>query len=86
MNRIYLLRIESEETSHYLYINNISRLLNLSNNSTDKDKQVCPFCNLKFQNHKFETHIKTCYKIATEGTITKLPERRSFMKLESHKN
>ena len=62
LNRIYLLRKENEDKSHYVYIKSISRLSNLSNNSTDVDKELCPYCNLKFQSHKFETHIKHVIK------------------------
>ena len=40
-NIIYLLRIEDDNKSHYVYIKHISRLMNLSNHTGDKD-QIFP--------------------------------------------
>ena len=41
---IYLLRIEDEEQSHYVYIKHIDRLVNLHHHLVDKDKRFCPIC------------------------------------------
>jgi hypothetical protein len=41
---IYLLRIEQEEQSHYVYIKKIESLLNLHHQLVDKDKRHCPIC------------------------------------------
>ena len=45
---IYLLRIEEENQSHYVYIKHIERLLNLNSYTRkDKKKQFCTYCRTK---------------------------------------
>ena len=41
---IYLLRIEEEYQSHYIYVKHIERLLNTHKLTCHKDKQYCPIC------------------------------------------
>ena len=36
---IYLLRVENDETSHYIYIKHVERLFNLHHQGCDKDKK-----------------------------------------------
>jgi hypothetical protein len=84
---IYLLRIENEEKSHYVYIKHLSRFINLSymNKNIDMDC-FCPYCN-KQQKENFTEHIKKCYKSQfNDGTLLKLPEKDTFMKFENFKN
>jgi hypothetical protein len=77
---IYLLRIEDDEKSHFVYITNISRLLNLSKNSDKKDRRYCPYCQKNVLNTKFERHISSCFNIAKEGSILTMPEEGYVMK------
>ena len=42
---IYLLRISSEENSHYIYIKNLGNFTNVVHCSKDKGKHPCPICN-----------------------------------------
>ena len=51
---IYLLRLEDEETSHYVYIKHLSRLININFNGKATGKNVCPYCE------------KTCDECLTE--------------------
>ena len=41
---IYLLRIEQEELSHYVYIKHLSRLININFNGKATGKNLCPYC------------------------------------------
>jgi hypothetical protein len=86
---IYLLRIEQEEQSHYVYIKHIQRLLNLNSyTKPDKHKEFCPYCNKNVEvKDFFDNHLRDCYKRASgEGSLIKLPEQGSTMKFKSHKN
>jgi hypothetical protein len=86
---IYLLRIEADENSHYVYIKHIQRLLNLNNyTKPDKHKEFCPYCNKNVEvKDFFENHLRDCYKRACgEGSLIKLPEPGSTMKFKNHKN
>ena len=86
---IYLLRIEHEEQSHYVYIKHIQRLLNLNSyTKPDKHTEFCPYCNKKVNvKDFFENHLKDCYKRASgEGSLIKLPEEGSTMKFKNFKN
>ena len=84
---IYLLRIENEENSHYVYIKHIERLFNLhANHCTNEPKRFCPICNGKISHDKFATHLKDCYKFAKEGSLLKLPTEGSTMKFKNYKN
>ena len=44
---VYLLRIDKEEKSHYIYIKKISHFFNLSTQKGDKDQTFCPICSQK---------------------------------------
>jgi hypothetical protein len=46
---IYLLRVEQDDKSHYIYIKHIERLFNLHHHVEDKDKKLCPMCNGKVE-------------------------------------
>ena len=83
---IYLLRIENEERSHFVYIKHISRLLSMSTQKDDCNKRFCPFCQAKVSFEKFDKHISACYNIAKEGTILTMPKEGSVMKFKSYKN
>ena len=83
---IYLLRIETDEQSHYVYIKHLSRLININYNGKATSKQFCPYCE-KACDECLTTHIKTCYKIQfKEGALLKLPAENTYMKFENHKN
>ena len=69
-----------------MYIKNISRLLNLTNNSNHKDRRYCPYCQKNILNTRFDRHISSCFKIAEEGSILVMPNEGDVMKLQNHKN
>jgi hypothetical protein len=83
---VYLLRVENDTHSHFVYIKHISKLLNLSTHKDDCNKRFCPFCEAKVNFGKFDRHISSCYKIAKEGTILKMPEEGSVMKFKNYRN
>jgi hypothetical protein len=83
---IYLLRLENEEQSHYVYIKNISHLLHLSRRQGDADKRFCPYCSKTYHHTKFDEHIKNCYNQNFEDRIANLPPKGSFMKFKNHRN
>ena len=86
-DRIYLLRIESEDKSHYIYIKHIQRLLNKNTHTSGANKLMCPYCSKMVCCNDFDKHIKECYKKATtEGALIKLPEKGSVMKFKNYKN
>ena len=86
-DRIYLLRIEHEDQSHYVYIKHIERLFNLHHHVTDKDKKFCPYCNGKVKLSEFNKHLSDCNKrCEAEGSLLKLPEPGSVMKFKNFKN
>jgi len=85
-NLIYLLRVENDSHSHFVYIKNISRLLNLSTHVDDCNKRFCPYCSTKIQMDKFDRHISSCYNMSKEGAILKMPDPGSTMKFKNHKN
>jgi hypothetical protein len=78
--------LKTENQSHYVYIKHISRLLNLSTHAGDDKKRFCPFCECKFNIEKYDTHVNTCYRIAKEGSILKMPKEGSIMKFKNYKN
>ena len=41
---VYLLRIEQEELSHYVYIKHLSRLININAHGKATGKNLCPYC------------------------------------------
>ena len=59
---LYLLRVEKDDKSHYIYIKNIGRLLNLHTHVQDKNIMCCPYCEGKIPMDKFHGHIKDCHK------------------------
>ena len=86
-DRVYLLRIESEEQSHYVYIKTIERLFNLHNQMTDKDKKFCPLCNGKIKLDDFNKHLSDCNRrCEVEGSLLSLPAPGSVMKFKNFKN
>ena len=88
-NIIYLLRIEYEDQSHYVYVKHIQRLLNLNSyTKPDVCKEFCPYCNKNINSTDFfNNHLRDCYKRACgEGSLIKLPEEGSTMQFKNHKN
>ena len=59
---VYLLRIDNEEKSHYIYIKKISHFFNLSTQKGDKDKTFCPICSQKVKTTEYKEHLCKCYK------------------------
>ena len=83
---IYLLRVNDEEKSHYIYIQHIDRLLNLHTHIEDKDKRFCPMCNGKIKICDYSKHVHECYKFACEGSLLKkLPPKGSTMKFMNYR-
>ena len=73
---IYLLRIDNEEKSHYLYIKHLSRLFNLSRHVSIKKDCWCPYCEKQQESNDMADHIKKCYKLQfNDGALLKLPEK-----------
>ena len=83
---IYLLRIEQEENSHYVYIKHIDRLLNIHTHVDDKGKKFCPMCSKKIAFSDWNCHISKCYDFCKNSTALKLPPRGSRTKFKNHKN
>ena len=57
---VYLLRIENDEKSHYVYVKHVERLLNLHHQAVDKDKRFCPMCEGKIKLCDYTKHLKDC--------------------------
>lgn len=83
---IYLLLIENEGKSHYVYIKHISRFLNLSKQVGDNHKMFCPICQKSVDMETWKSHISSCYKFGLNGTLIKLPEANTFMEFNNYKN
>ena len=85
---MYLLRVENEDNSHYIYIKHIGRLLNLSEtgHKDNKDKKFCPYCSKLYHLKKFELHVKYCYTDNFENLVASLPDEGSTMKFKNFKN
>ena len=81
---IYLLRIENQEQSHYVYIKHIDRLFNLHHHIQDKDKRFCPICTNKVNISEYGSHVSQCYKFAKNSTLLELSPGE--MKFKKHKN
>jgi len=81
---IYLLRIENQEQSHYVYIKHIDRLFNLHHHIQDKDKRFCPICTNKVNISEYGSHVSQCYKFAKNSTLLELSPGE--MKFTKHKN
>ena len=83
---IYLLRVEEDKQSHYIYIKHICH----------KDKTFCPICQKgivvepKDETErgvdKFKEHLSKCYKFAKESTLIKLPDPGTQMEFKNFKN
>ena len=75
---IYLLRLDMEEKSHYIYIKHLERLFNLNRIVSKKDQNYCPYCE-KHCEDNMSDHIKKCYKLQfNDGALLKLPPNISF--------
>jgi hypothetical protein len=84
---IYLLRIDSKEKSHYLYINHLSRLFNLCRHERTHGENWCPYCEKPQESNEIADHIKKCYKLQfNDGALLKLPEKETYMGFNNHKN
>ena len=83
---IYLLRIEDEEKSHYVYIKHLSRFINLNYNGKATGQNFCPYCE-KPCDDCLSSHIAKCYKIQfNENALVTLPAPGKYMTFENHKN
>ena len=83
---MYLLRIDKDEKSHYIYIKHLQRFFNLNRIVSNKDKSYCPYCEKQCEENMSD-HIKQCYKLQfNDGSLLKLPDANSYMKFENHKN
>ena len=84
---IYLLLVENEEKSHYIYIKNIDNLFNIHNCSFDKDKRFCPMCNCKINYSEYTKHLSKCVKFCKYSTAIKLPKGdNNIMKFKNYRN
>lgn len=83
---VNLLRVESEEKSHYVYIKHLPRLLNLNAHKSHRGCW-CPYCEKPQQEENIRDHISKCYKLQfNDGALLTLPDKGSYMKFENHKN
>ena len=85
-NPVYLLRVEEGDNAHYVYVKHISRLLNKSTQTGDKDKKFCPYCEKLYAEEKWERHLKVCYNENFEERVAQLPPPNSFMTFKNFKN
>ena len=86
-DKLSLLRIENKEKSHYIYIKNYSRLINLSAKTKNTEGTFCQYCEKLHRNEDFREHIRKCYKLHfNDGAILKVAEPGTYMKFENHKN
>ena len=86
---MYLLRVDNEDASHYIYIKHIARFLNISSTGHKeamKDKRFCPYCSKLYELKKFDLHVKYCYSDNFEDLVANLPDAGSVMKFKNHKN
>ena len=78
---IYLLRIEDDTNSHYIYIyiKHVHRLQNENTNASGADNTMCPYCNTMICCDDFgNNHIEECYKrFTSEGSLINLSEEGS---------
>ena len=83
---VYLLRLDREDQSHYIYIKHLERFFNLNRHDSQRDKNYCPYCEKQCEDD-MPDHIKKCYKLQfNDGALLKLPPPNSYMKFENHKN
>ena len=54
---MYLLRIDKDDKSHYIYIKHLQRFFNLNRIVSNKDKSYCPYCE-KQREDNMSDHIK----------------------------
>jgi hypothetical protein len=95
---IYLLRVEQDGQSHYIYIKHIERLMNTHALTCHKGKKYCPICQKPvvacaendtengIEVDHFRKHLSECYKFAKDSTIIKLPAEGSTMEFKNYKN
>ncbi len=81
-----LSRLEEEDESHYVYIKDIHKLLQLSSRDRDRTRGYCPYCNNLFAHEKLNEHISSCYKLNFDERIASLPEPGSIMKFKNYRN
>ena len=79
---MYLLRVDNETHSHYIYIKHIARFLNMSSTGRKEamtDKKFCPYCSKLYELKKFDNHVKYCYTDDFENLVASLPDEGSVM-------
>ena len=84
---IHLLRIGDDEKSHYVYIKDFARLINLNRHVSHNDGTLCPFCEKYHTGINMSDHVKSCHKLQfNEGALIKLPEPLTYMEFVNHEN
>ena len=68
---IYLLRIEADNKSHYIYIKSKDHFFNLHKHTHDTSKRFCPICSNTILIDEFRSHISKCYNVDTNSTLNK---------------
>jgi len=85
-NLIYLLRVEQDNKSHYIYIKHIERLMRIHTQTCHQGKKYCPICQKAVKGEILKEHFTQCYRFAKESTIIKLPEDGATMEFKNYKN
>ena len=84
---IYLLRIEADNKSHYIYIKSKDHFFNLHKHTHDTSKRFCPICSNTILIDELRSHISKCYNVDTNSTLIKLPPpANAHMQFKSNKN
>ena len=83
---IYLLLIEHEDRTHYIYIKSIEHFANISHNMHDRQRRHCPMCDGKIAHNEYNNNIAKCYKFAKSGTLLSLPKEGDVMEFKNYKN
>ena len=82
---IYLLRLEEEEKSHYVYIKHPDHFFHIHTHARTTGDIFCPCCQKGVRGDTYARHRAACYKFHKSGDLLQLPEPRSTMKFESFK-
>ena len=86
-NLVTLLRIESEDNAHYIYIKHLDRLLHNHYNCNCTHKKMCLFCEKLVDLDEHESHMRECYKFVQDtGALLELPQAGAVMEFQNHKN
>ena len=69
----YLLRLEADNKSHYIYIKIIDHFFKLQKHTHDKDKRFSPVWSKKSWINELRSHISKCYMFDSNSTLIKIP-------------